>query len=79
MEMFEEPPGPDNATLDALLEAELDAAGEMTTFAVALIHMQRGGWVHPTGQPHLVTRDLNQIRDWIDDDVPVQGHTPVRQ
>jgi len=70
--------GPDDATLEGLIDAELDNKG-MTVLAVALILMQRGVWTHPVGQPHLMTRDIDQIKRWIAAGVSLNGSKPTRQ
>jgi hypothetical protein len=51
----------------------------MSTLAVALMQMRAGHWVFPIGQPHLMTRDLDQIDRWISDGVPIHGCKPTRQ
>jgi hypothetical protein len=70
--------GPDDATLERLIADALNE-GRGPLF-VALVLMQMAGhWVYPTGRPDLMTRDVNQIRQWIDDDVPIRGDKPTRQ
>ena len=64
--------------LDRLIDVVLEDEG-MTQHAVALIQMRAGRWAFPVGQPHLMTRDLYQIRQWINDDVPLHGSKPTQQ